>query len=297
MKKFQHDRGVLYHGDCLELMTRMRRRKQSVDLICGSPPYEAQRKYDEIDFKLQGQEWVDWMVEVVQASLKVCHGMVVYVVGHGVQENYQWSATPALLLADLHRAGVCLRNPKWFHRVGISGSSGPDDFRKDVEFIVCATAKRGRLPWSDNTACGQPWKYQPGGPRSHRAQDGRRVVEHCFQQNGKGDAVTKKVRRTLKDIANPGDLISGSVGGGRMGSNIAHETDAPYPEWLPGRFIRSWCPSGGVVFDPFVGSGTTVAVALKYGRRFIGCDLRRSQIRLTERRIRQVEATGGLFHE
>jgi hypothetical protein len=30
----------------------------SVDLIFGSPPYEAARKYGELDFRLQGEEWV-----------------------------------------------------------------------------------------------------------------------------------------------------------------------------------------------------------------------------------------------
>ena len=37
--------------------------EDSVDLVFGSPPYEDARTYG-IDFKLKGQDWVDWMVEV-----------------------------------------------------------------------------------------------------------------------------------------------------------------------------------------------------------------------------------------
>lgn len=42
---------------------------------------------------------------------------------------------------------------------------------------------------------------------------------------------------------------------------------------LAERCILAGCPVGGIVFDPFVGSGTTVAVAVKLGRRGIGLDL------------------------
>lgn len=49
--------------------------------------------------------------------------------------------------------------------------------------------------------------------------------------------------------------------------------------------VRSFCPPGGIVYDPFCGSGTTGAVALRHGRRFIGTDVRESQIKLTRRRL------------
>jgi hypothetical protein len=51
----------------------------SVDLVFGSPPYEDARTYG-IDFKLKGQDWVDWMVDVYRASLRVSKGLVAFVV-------------------------------------------------------------------------------------------------------------------------------------------------------------------------------------------------------------------------
>ena len=48
---------------------------------------------------------------------------------------------------------------------------------------------------------------------------------------------------------------------------------ATFPEALAGRCILAACPSGGVVLDPFVGSGTTCLVAAKLGRRGVGLDL------------------------
>jgi 16S rRNA G966 N2-methylase RsmD len=40
-----------------------------------------------------------------------------------------------------------------------------------------------------------------------------------------------------------------------------------------GEFIKTYCPEGGIVFDPFAGSGVTAMEALKNGRRAIVCDL------------------------
>lgn len=49
--------------------------------------------------------------------------------------------------------------------------------------------------------------------------------------------------------------------------------NASYPAALPERCILAGCRPGGVVLDPFTGSGTTGMVALKHGRRFVGIDL------------------------
>ena len=52
--------------------------------------------------------------------------------------------------------------------------------------------------------------------------------------------------------------------------NDRHE--AEFPEELAARVIRLYCPEGGVVLDPFVGSGTTTAVAKKLNRHWLGID-------------------------
>lgn len=48
---------------------------------------------------------------------------------------------------------------------------------------------------------------------------------------------------------------------------------APYPDELVSRCLAIGCPEGGVVLDPFAGSGTTMSVALKSGRPAIGVDI------------------------
>jgi hypothetical protein len=54
---------------------------------------------------------------------------------------------------------------------------------------------------------------------------------------------------------------------------LSRTGEAPFPEGLPEFFIRTWCPRGGIVLDPFVGTGTTVAVARKWWRVGYGVDM------------------------
>lgn len=262
---------ALIETDCLRWL-----REQpdgSVDLVFTSPPYEDARSYG-IDFGLKGQAWVDWCVERYIECVRVSRGLVAWV-AEGRTRRFRWTASPALLMADLHRAGVGLRKPPAYRRVGIPGSGGPDWLRNDYEFVVCAS--KGRLPWSDNTAMGHPPKYGPGGPPSHRTTAPR-------GHRGGDVRVLSRIYKPPKK-ANPGNVISVTAGGGVMGNRLCHENEAPFPERLAEFFIRSFCPPGGVVLDPFSGSGTTVAVAAKHGRRGIGIDVRGSQIKLAKRRL------------
>jgi site-specific DNA-methyltransferase (adenine-specific) len=61
---------------------------------------------------------------------------------------------------------------------------------------------------------------------------------------------------------------------------------ATYPEDLIKTPILAGCPKDGVVLDPFIGSGTTGLVALKYDRKFVGIELNEEYIKLANKRIK-----------
>ena len=240
-----------------------------MDLVFCSPPYENCRSYGELKFNLKGQAWVDWSVERYLECVRISKGLVAWVV-EGKTSNFRWSATPALLMADLHRAGVKLRKPPIYMRDGVFGGGGPDWLKNRYESIACSS--KGRLPWSDNTAMGKPPKFKPGGKPTHRQADGTRVEREY----------------SPPALANPGNIVHCKVGGGHMGSKDSHDNEAPFPEKLVEFFVKSFCPVGGTVLDPFIGSGTTCAVAERYGRNSIGFDMRQSQIDLSKKRLAEV---------
>ena len=60
---------------------------------------------------------------------------------------------------------------------------------------------------------------------------------------------------------------------------------AVFPEDLIEPCILAGCPEGGIVLDPFMGSGTTAVVALKHNRNYIGIELNPEYIKIAEKRI------------
>lgn len=243
----------------------------SVDLVFGSPPYEDARTYG-IDFDLKGQDWVDWAMIGFKECLRVSRGLVAWVVEGKGQQTVNWSGTPALLMADLIRSGNPILKPNIYGRYSLPGKFSV--LRNNWEFVVCSSGGK-QLPWSDPTAMGGEPVCGPGGNPTARRANGDRL-----------DSARTKTRYTQPKRTNAGNIVwCGAVGGGNMGSRLSHENEAPFPEYLAEFFIRSFCPPGGVVLDPFGGSGTTAKVALSCGRDAISADIRDSQGELTRRRL------------
>lgn len=287
---------------------------QAFDLVIGSPPYEDARLYleDGMDLGISRDmgEWVSWMLGVTAEALRVSRGLVIWVCA-GVTRDWTYHPAPEGLLWEWVSRGGSAFRPVYWHRVGIPGSGGEQWFRADVEY--CLAFKRpGKLPWADNTANGHAPKWAPGGEMSHRLTDGMRrnqwgggekssrtrTAEGERQKPGRPSHKIKTMRQPdgsmeaqgydAPDLANPGCLLHTITGGNQLGSKLAHENEAPYPVKVPAWFIASHCPPGGKVPDPFSGSGTTLDAATSLGRVGVGCDLRKSQCRLTRKRLANV---------
>ena len=91
----------------------------------------------------------------------------------------------------------------------------------------------------------------------------------------------KKLTRNKRDVWN---LSTNSY---RMDGHFAM-----FPERLVEPCILAGCPVGGVGLDPFLGSGTTGAVAKRLGRQYIGIDLNPAYCRAAEDRIREIPDSG-----
>jgi adenine-specific DNA-methyltransferase len=84
----------------------------------------------------------------------------------------------------------------------------------------------------------------------------------------------------LQDIWNDIKMVRGIHANGEF---LGYKTQKP--ESLLDRIIRLSSNEGDLVLDCFVGSGTTIAVAEKLGRRWIACDLGRFAIHTTRKRL------------
>lgn len=309
----------------------------SVDLIVSSPPYLDARTYpddDGTDHRIARTcwEWIDWMASVTQEAVRICRGLVVWVVC-GVTRNGQYQPGPEGLVWECWCRGIQQWRPALWLKNGIPGSGHKQGLRNDWEYLLQFKGP-GNLPYADPLACGHVPKYAPGGDCSHRNSRGRRVNQWGTNQGGRTkrrDGIPSKEERPSHQmnsqqgpglfddesaanlaaerarqrhyqhpaVANPGNLfwvpsedLSGEplqlrvqVGGGHLGESGTHEHHAPFPENLVIPLVTMYCRPGGLVCDPFMGSGTTAAVALRLGRRFLGCDLLEREVARSVRRL------------
>lgn len=87
-----------------------------------------------------------------------------------------------------------------------------------------------------------------------------------------------------------------------MPENTDHPTQKP--EKLIAKLILASCPENGVVFDPFLGSGTSAVTAKKLGRKYVGIEMNKEYALWAEKRIRNADDSrsiqgyeGGVFWE
>lgn len=72
-----------------------------------------------------------------------------------------------------------------------------------------------------------------------------------------------------------------------MPENTDHPTQKP--EKLIAKLILASCPKDGIVFDPFLGSGTTSVVAKKLGRHYCGVEINEEYALLTAKRLHMAD--------
>lgn len=95
------------------------------------------------------------------------------------------------------------------------------------------------------------------------------------------------------DYRNKRDVWNVNVGGGYSDSDGAHY--ATYSTKLIEPCVLAGCRNGGIVLDPFSGTGTTGATALSLGRRYIGIDLSEKYIEMSNRRLQSIADQETLF--
>jgi len=76
------------------------------------------------------------------------------------------------------------------------------------------------------------------------------------------------------------------------GEKIAFEHPATFPEQLANDHSISWSNENDLIYDPFMGSGTTAKMAMINNRNYIGSEISKEYCKIAEQRLKMC---GGLF--
>jgi DNA modification methylase len=241
----------LHPGDCLNLFSEIE--PGTIDLIFADPPFNIGYDYDIYDDRLESNAYLDWTRSWGREVVRTLKPTGAFWLAIG--DEYA-----AELKVMFHRElGLTPRSwVIWYYTFGVHCSK---KFTRSHAHLFHFVKDPKRFTFNDSAI---------------RVPSARQLVYFDARANPKG--------RVPDDtwILRPQDLPDG----------FRPEEDTWYvprvcgtfkeragwhgcqmPEQLLGRIIRSCSNPGEIVLDPFGGSGTTLAVAKKLDRRFLGFEL------------------------
>jgi DNA modification methylase len=140
---------------------------------------------------------------------------------------------------------------------------------------------------------GQKWIDGVDGQRPHSMHKPRKSVGGCFGKQNYDVADTKCQSRVydrpLYEKRHPRSVWTIAS----VTSGTAHF--ATFPLELAERALLAGCPEGGIVFDPFMGSGTVALAAVKHYRKYLGCELNEKYLAIANARIEKATQQMKLF--
>ena len=189
---------------------------------------------------------------------------------------------PWLLALALRDDGWYLRSSIIWHKANPMPESTRDRPSRCYEYVFLLT--KSRKYYYDWQAIAEPI-----APNTVLRMTGGRSENHKYAKGIPGQGKQQQINNprargawseeTVMPIRNKRDVWQINTVPYRGGHFAA------FPPKLAETCILAGCPVGGVVLDPFLGSGTTAAVAKQLGRRYVGIELNPEYCSLAERRI------------
>lgn len=131
------------------------------------------------------------------------------------------------------------------------------------------------------------WSYDEFISNRHDVMKDENGEEYILTDGGTGNG---RYRRYVKDVLEEGKPLDSVWDLPLLNSSDNQRLGYPTqkPDYLLARIIDSGSFKNDIVLDFFSGSGTTVSVAQKLGRRWIGCDINKGAIQTTAKRLQNV---------
>lgn len=248
-------------GDCLEEIPTLP--DESIDLVVADPPYSLGKDFGNESDSMSPEDFLSWTEDWLAAlrpKLKITGSLYIFC---------SWQFSPEIFVIG-KRLFEMVNEIIWDRKVPSMGgttrrfSSVHDNIgffvrsRKDYYFDLDPV----RIPYDEETK----------KARSRKRFEGAKWLELGY---------------------NPKDVWSISRLHRLHREREDHPTQKPVE--LIERMVKSSCPPGGVVLDPFMGSGSTAAACVVNDRRFVGFEINPDYKRIADERIRLLLSEPSLF--
>lgn len=242
-----------------------------VDLTVTSPPYDGLRKYNGYSFDFEN---------VAKELFRITKlgGVVVWVVNDQTKNGTE-SGTSFRQALFFKEIGFNLHDTMIWRKTTMPLSHNRYEQAFEYMFVFSKgkpnTFNGIRVSYSNKTL----ERINAGDAFSYKHRNGQEnekiVISNKRKINSDGLILDKNVWDILPDISL------------KKEQKYLLDHPARFPYELAKKHILSWSNEGDLVFDPFVGSGTTAKAANDLNRNYLGFDISQKYIDIANRRINE----------
>jgi site-specific DNA-methyltransferase (adenine-specific) len=263
--------GKVHQGDCIPLMRKME--SGSVDLVFADPPFNIGYEYDEYHDRQEDEKYLGWCRNWISEVHRVLKPDGSFWLAIG--DEY----AAELKVAAQREIGFTTRSwVVWYYTFGVNckykfsrSHAHLFHFVKDAQrFTFNSRDPAIRVPSARALVYGDKRAHPLG-----RLPDDTRILRPQDFQSDRYGFTPEQDTWFFSRVAGTFKERQGFHG-------------CQMPEQLLGRIIRASSNPGEAVLDPFAGSGTTLAVAKKLDREFVGCELSTEYVRAANKRLKAI---------
>lgn len=272
----------LYNEDCLITMSNME--DNSVDLTVTSPPYDDLRTYNEhlsgnkTEFNGYSFPFESIAKELYRVTKK--GGVVVWVVGDATNKGSE-TGTSFRQALFFKECGFDLYDTMIYQK---TGTPFPQKTRYNQTFEYMFVFSKGKPNtfnpiMKKNVTAGavrNSRKFRNADGEMIPGFNGKPVNEYGIENNIW--LIKNGMNKSTKDL-------------------VAFEHPAIFPEELAAKHIITWTKKGDIVYDPFMGSGTTAKLSIQLERIWVGSELDETYSDVCSRRIEGVEVDNSIYDD
>jgi len=255
-----------YNENCLETMSKMG--EGLIDLTVTSPPYDDMRKYNGYDFDFEST--AKELYKVTKDG-----GVVVWIVG---DKTINGSETGSSFRQALYfmECGFNLYDTMFYEKASRIPTEGR--YYNTVEYMFILS--KGK-PKTLNFIC----------DHKNKTEGQRRIKDSCINKG-----TNKKIEGeylTTGEYSRRSNVWRYGTGRPKDLSKILKETGLKHPAIAPEKLIAdhiiSWSNEDDLIYDPFMGSGTTAKMAKLNNRNYIGSEISEEYCDIINERLNDIK--------
>ncbi len=248
--------GKIYLESCTETLKRMP--DDLIDMTITSPPYDDLRDYNGYHFPVED------IARGLFAKTKP-GGVVVWVVGDRTLNGSE-SLTSFKHAITFQAAGFRVHDTMIYAKNNPIPSDCGKRYRQAFEYMFCFSK-------------GQPATFNP---ITQAIKQEKAFKSFRITKVGRNDLSHDHVAPKERKVNN---IFHYNVGTSSSKDKIAFEHPAIFPEQLARDQIMTWTNVGDLVYDCFMGSGTTAKAANQLSRRWFGSEISAEYVTIAEKRL------------